>query len=88
MISTVQILCLPLHDGFILSTVHPSKLILPVVSLRYLITEVMKKERVQPTQAGNIYLFTFLEPKLSHTGKPKVSMGERYVVSPRERKET
>lgn len=43
MISPVQILCLPRHDGFILSTVHPSKLILPVVSLRYLVTEVMRK---------------------------------------------
>lgn len=88
MISPVQILCLPLHDGFNLSTVRPSKFILPVVSLRYLVTEVMRKGN-STTNASPQHLSAHISgAKLSHIGKPKVSMGERYIMSPSERKET
>lgn len=89
MISPVQILCLPFHDGFTLSSVSPSKRILPVVvSLRYLVTEVMIKGKSTANTSPQHLSAHISGAKLSHTGKPKVSMGEQYIVSHGERKET
>lgn len=69
MISPVQILCLPLHDGFTLLTVSPRKLILHVVvSLSYLVTEVMIKGK-STTNTSPQHLSAHISgAKLSHTG--------------------
>lgn len=75
--------------GCTLSTVSPSKLVLPIASsVRHLVPAMMRK--------GNDTTNTSLEQlfaqgygdKLNHTSKPKVRMEERYIVSPRAREET